>query len=139
MKKLLLIILSIFCLFFSNFAFADEVSTETSTEKTQLDKKIEKQIEENNKLIRQRLEDTIEKKLNFIEISERYKALDEKAKINFYEVLLTLVKQKLEITKKEREIEIYEIFIEKVSIRLNKLYWTNVEDEEIIIELFNIK
>jgi hypothetical protein len=131
MKKLLLIIFSISLLLFSNNAFANDNQIPES--------KIQEKIEENNKKIRLKLEEAIEKKLNFIEISETYKSLSERAKIDFYEIQLALAEKKLNLTKKEREIEIYEIFIEKVKARLQKLYGTSIEDEGLILEILTIE
>ncbi|MCT4617764.1 MAG: hypothetical protein N4A38_06165 [Candidatus Gracilibacteria bacterium] len=145
MKKFLLIIFFIFCvlfnrLFFSTNIFADN-NADNNVEKNDRipEEKIQEKIEENNKALRQKLEQAIENKLNFIEISQKYKELDEVSKIAFYEAQLKIAEKKLEQTKKEKEIEIYEIFIEKVKQRLQKLYGKKIEDEEVILEILNIK
>lgn len=105
--------------------------TDTAT----LEERINKAKEER----KVKISEFIENKLIFIEISDDYKNLDKSTKILFFETLLKKVEKRLETTKNWNAVDVLNVFSDKIKERLDNLYWAQMDDEEVILELIEPK
>lgn len=105
---------------------------------------IKENIEEKNKKRVENIEKTIENKLIFLELKEEFKVLPETKKISFFKEILENVNSQIEIFEKssypiwEKKLEINLVLRKKLEERISKLYNTEIENAEILIELIEI-
>lgn len=105
---------------------------------------IKENIEEKNKKRLENIEKTIENKLIFLELKEEFKILPETKKISFFKEILENVNSQIEIFEKssypiwEKKLEINLVLRKKLEERISKLYNTEIENAEILIELIEI-
>lgn len=88
---------------------------------------------------KKKINNFIENKLIFIEISDDYRNLDDSTKALFFETLLKKINSRLENVRNTSEKEILKIFSEKVRERLDNLYGQKIENEEVILDLIEIE
>lgn len=127
-------VITLSCLF-PALANAEEGIADNSSKAKTLEERINKAQTER----RQKISDFIENKLIFMEISDDYRNLDDATKVLFFETLLKKIESRLINARNTSEKEILEIFSEKVRERLDNLYGQEIENEEVILDLIEIK